>query len=149
MPTLEDILPKLSGAKSFTILDARSGYWIVKLDRASSLLTTFNTPFGRYCYNRLSFGLSSAQDVFQERVDEIFGDVPGCTDIADDLIIAGWKEDGSDHDATIKNVLERARSSGLRFNDDKMVVRCKEIHSLVISLVNTASVLAHPKSRPS
>ena len=127
MPTLDDVLPKLSGAKFFTILDARSGYWNVKLDRASSLLTTFNTPFGRYCYNRLPFGLSSAQDVFQERVDNIFGDVPGCTGIADDLIIAGWKEDGSDHDATLKTVLERARSSGLRFNDDKMVVRCKEI----------------------
>jgi len=71
--------------------------------------------------------LSSAQDVFQERVDEIFGDVPACTGIADDCIIAGWKEDGSDHDATLKTVLELARSSGLWFNDDKMVVRCKEI----------------------
>jgi len=33
-PTLEDILSKLSGAKFFTILDARSGYWNVKLDEA-------------------------------------------------------------------------------------------------------------------
>jgi len=84
--------------------DVRSGYRKVKLNRASSLLTTFNTPLGRYCYNRLSFGLSSAQEVFQERVDEIFGDVPACTGIADDRIIAGWEEDNSDHDATLKTM---------------------------------------------
>ena len=106
MPTLEDILPKLSGAKFFSILDARGGYWNVKLYKASSLLTTFNTPFGRYRYNRLPFGLSLSQDVFQERIDNIFGDIPGCAGIADDLVIAGWNEDGSDHDATLRTVLE-------------------------------------------
>jgi len=126
-PTLEDILPKLNGAKFFSILDARSGYWNVKLDKASSLLTTFNTPFGRYRYNRLPFGLSCSQDVFGERIEQTFGDIPGCTGIADDLVIAGWKDDGSDHDATLRAVLERARASGTRFNDEKMVVRCKEI----------------------
>ena len=99
----------------------------MKLDKASSLLTTFNTPFGRYRYNRLPFGLSSAQDVFQEHIERIFGDIPGCTGIADDLVIAGWQEDGSDHDATLRTVLERARTSGTRFNEEKMVVRCKEI----------------------
>ena len=46
-PTLEDILSKLHGAKWFSILDARSGYWNMKLDNQSADLTTFNTPFGR------------------------------------------------------------------------------------------------------
>ena len=56
-PTLEDVLSKLNGAKYFSILDLRSGYWNIKLDRESTLLTTFNTPFGRYMLNRLTFGL--------------------------------------------------------------------------------------------
>ena len=47
-PTLEDILPKLNGAICFSILDARSGYWNIKLAQESSLLATFNLPFGRY-----------------------------------------------------------------------------------------------------
>ena len=78
IPTLEDILPKLSGAKYLSILVARCGYWNAKLDNASSLLTTFNTPFGKYRYNRLTFGLALSQDVFHEHNDNIFGDIHGC-----------------------------------------------------------------------
>ena len=51
--TLEEVLPQLSGAKHFTKLDARLGYWTIKLSEASSYLTTFNTPFGRYRFLRL------------------------------------------------------------------------------------------------
>lgn len=47
IPTLEEILPKLDGAKVFSIVDARFGYWNVGLDKGSSYLTTFNSPFGR------------------------------------------------------------------------------------------------------
>ena len=69
-PTFEDILPKLNNAKFFSILDARSGYWNIKLDDESSYYTTFNTPYGRYRFLRLPFGLVCAQDVFQRKVDE-------------------------------------------------------------------------------
>ena len=126
-PTLDDILPKLNGAKYFTILDARSGYWNIKLDEESSYATTFNTPIGRFRFLRLPFGLVCAQDVFQKKVDETFGELPGVTGIADDIVIVGYKEDGSDHDANLKRVLDTARSAGIRFNPEKMVVKCTAI----------------------
>ncbi|XP_061184909.1 uncharacterized protein K02A2.6-like [Saccostrea echinata] len=47
-PTIEEILPNLSRAKVFSVLDARNGFWHVELDKESSMLTTFNTPFGRF-----------------------------------------------------------------------------------------------------
>ena len=56
-PTLEEITHKFTGATVFSTLDAKSGYWSVKLNDESSLLTTFHTPFGRYCYHRMPFGL--------------------------------------------------------------------------------------------
>ncbi len=71
-PTLVDILPKLNGAKCFSILDACSGYWNIKLDQDSSLCTTFNSPFGRYRFLRLPFGLVCAQDIFQRKVDDLW-----------------------------------------------------------------------------
>ena len=126
-PTLEDVLSQLHGAKCFTILDARSGYWNVPLDKESALLTTFNTPFGRFCYNRLPMGLKCAQDVFQREIDNKFGSIPGVFAIANDLVIAGFKADGSDHDKSLRLVLERARETGARFNEEKMVARCKQI----------------------
>ena len=41
LPTIDDILPNLSNAKCFSVLDAKNGFWHVELDRESSLLTTF------------------------------------------------------------------------------------------------------------
>ena len=48
LPTIEEIATRLYGAKLFTILDVRHGFWQVALGEQSSLLTTFNIPFGRY-----------------------------------------------------------------------------------------------------
>ena len=57
-PTLEDILPKLSCARCFSILDSRSGYWNFKLDQESSQCTTFKSPFGRYRFTREIYPVS-------------------------------------------------------------------------------------------
>ena len=48
MQTVEEILPNLLKTKVFSILDAKDGFWKVRLDEQSSYLTTFWTPFGRY-----------------------------------------------------------------------------------------------------
>ena len=46
MPTFDEAIQKDQGAKYFSKLDARHGYWSLCLDDESSELTTFNTPFG-------------------------------------------------------------------------------------------------------
>jgi len=49
LPTVEEVTTRLKNAKVFSVVDAKFGFWQVKLDQESSELTTFNTPFGRYC----------------------------------------------------------------------------------------------------
>lgn len=44
LPTVEEVATSPSKAKVFSVLDAKSGFWQVPLDEASSRLTTFNTP---------------------------------------------------------------------------------------------------------
>ena len=51
MPTIEVIVARLPRAKIFSVLDAKSGFWQVKLSEESCKLTTFNTPFGRYYWH--------------------------------------------------------------------------------------------------
>ena len=51
-PTVEEIAHKLSGATTFSKLDAKSGYWAVPLHPDSQLVTTFNSPLGRFCFTR-------------------------------------------------------------------------------------------------
>ena len=122
----EDILPQLQGTSVFTILDARSGYWNVKLDDESKWLTTFNTPYGRYCFRRLPFGLISAQDVFQKKVDHTFEDLPGVvTAIADDIVVFGKTE--AEHDKHLDDVMKRSQHVGLCLNPDKCVVKSDRI----------------------
>ena len=58
LPTLDELLPKLSRAKVFRTLDAKDGFYQVGLDENSSLKTTFWTPFGHYKYRRLPFGIT-------------------------------------------------------------------------------------------
>ena len=65
MHSVDENLAKLGDSKIFSKLDANSGFWQIPLDGKSKLLTTFVTPFGRFCFNRLPFGISSAPKIFQ------------------------------------------------------------------------------------
>ena len=66
-PTIDKILPELSGAKVFSIVDAKNGFWHIELDDDNSCLTTFNSPFGQFCWGRLPFWLCIAPGEFQRR----------------------------------------------------------------------------------
>ena len=67
LPSVEETLAKLGGAKVFSKLDTNSGFHQIPLTEESKLLTTFITPFGRFCYNRLPFDITSAPEHFQMR----------------------------------------------------------------------------------
>ena len=69
LPSVEDTLACLAGVQWFSKLDANSGFWQVELDPKSALLTTFITPFGRYCSNRLPFGINLHQNTFSASVE--------------------------------------------------------------------------------
>ena len=116
-PTLEEMTFRLEGATVFSKLDARSGYWSITLDDESSTLTTFNTPFGRYRFLRLPFGLNLSQDIFQERMDIILENCPGTISIADDIGVFG--KDQQEHYSNLMNLMKEALKNGLVFNDTK------------------------------
>ena len=63
-PALEELNHKFTGARYFSKLYAKAGYWGVQLHKDSQLLTTFQSPYGRYVFKRLPFGLSASQDIF-------------------------------------------------------------------------------------
>ena len=64
LPKVEETLGQLNGATIFSKVDANSGFWQILLARKSKLLTTFLTPFGRYYFNKLPFGIFSAPQFF-------------------------------------------------------------------------------------
>ena len=75
LPLVEQTLAQIGGAKHFSKLDANSGFWQIELDPETAKLTTFITPVGRFCFNRLLFGITSTPEHFQRRMTEILCDI--------------------------------------------------------------------------
>ena len=125
IPTAEDIASRLNGKKLFSIVDEKDGFWQVNLDEESSYLCTFNTPFGRYRFKRMPFGISSAPEVFQKKNEALFGDIDGVEIIFDDIIVAAESE--VEHDTIMRKLLQRAREANVKFNEAKLQFKVSEV----------------------
>ncbi len=125
MKNLEDILPDLAGSHCFSKLDTRSAYWTIQLSNDSSYLTTFNSPYGRYRYLRLPYGLKSSQDLFQRKLEECLEGLAGVVAIVDDVIVHGRTR--QEHDQNLHMVLRRMAEKGVKLNDDKLEVGVSQV----------------------
>uniref|UniRef100_A0A3P9KIH1 ribonuclease H n=1 Tax=Oryzias latipes TaxID=8090 RepID=A0A3P9KIH1_ORYLA len=117
LPTLDDITPKLAGAKVFSTLDASSGFWQIPLDPTCQKLTTFITPMGRFCFRRLPFGITSAPEIFQRLMSNLLKDLEGTVVVMDDILVYGSNKE--EHDNRLKAVLQTVKASGLKLNRAK------------------------------
>ena len=125
-PTVEEVAHKFAHSCFFTKLDAHLGYWSIVLDQDSSMLTTFNSPFGRYCFLQLPFGLVCSQDIFQKKMDQILKECQGCIRIADDITVHGRTE--TEHDAHLQDLMRVAHKYNLVFNPQKTHVKAQAVN---------------------
>ena len=88
MKTVDEVASGLQGANVFSVLDAKNGFWQLKLDEESSCLCTFNTPIGRYRLTKLPFGVKRASEIFQKTMDWMVEDLDGVEMIMDDVVVA-------------------------------------------------------------
>jgi len=123
LPILDDVLPKISHAKYFSKLDVKDSYWHVELDDASSKLTTMITPFGRFRWARLPFGLKVSSEIFQRKLSEALGDLEGVFTIADDIVVAGCGRNDSDamndNEKKLNALYKRCKERNVVLNEEK------------------------------
>ena len=117
LPAVEQTLAQLAGARVFTKLDANSGFWQIPLAKESSLLTTFITPYGRFRFNRLPFGITSAPEHFQRRMSGLLQDMEGTVCLMDDILVHGRSQE--EHDQRLIAVLCRLQEAGITLNEKK------------------------------
>ena len=125
LPTIEEVTGRMPNAKVFSVLNAKSGFWQIPLDEASSLLCTFNTPHGWYKFKRLPFGIKSAPEVFQKHMKQLLEVLEGVEVIMDDMPV--WGENNEQHNERLIKLLERLRATGLQLNKDKCNIGLTEI----------------------
>ena len=135
MPKVEDIFSKWSRATYFTMLDLRAGYHHILLDKPSIPNTAFISPFGKYEYIKVLFGLAQPPAYFQELMTGILKGFNFTITYLDDIII--FSKTLQEHLSHIRKVFEKLWSSKLSMKMSKCNFFSKEIQYLGYILSTT------------
>ena len=109
-------------------MDLKHGYHQLLLHPDSRAIATFSTPWGNMRPKRLIFGAKSSQDLFDEAMYRIFGDIPHCLNQRDDILIGGSTL--AEHYQTLETVLQRQGTSALRLIKRNVSLGFKNLNSM-------------------
>ena len=119
LPRIDDLLDALHGAKWFSTLDLKSGYWQVPITEQDKAKTAFRTSSGQlFEFNQVPFGLCNAPATFSHLMDRVLAGLhwETCLFYLDDIIVfSTWEE----HLARLRQVFERLRHANLKLGADK------------------------------
>ena len=119
LPNIQDILDKLGRSRYFSALDCASGYHQIPIAENDRKKTAFSTSSGHFEYTRMPFGLKSAPATFQRLMNNVLSGLLGLKALVylDDILIFG--ETMSEHNAKLREVLERIREYNVKLQPDK------------------------------
>ena len=112
MVTLDEILERVGDSGCLSKLDLSKGFYQIGVEKDSVEKTAFVSPFGKYAFNRMPFGLKNAPAIFQRCMEEVLRD---CFDFAapyiDDILV--FSKNGVEHASHLRRVLEALKKNGL------------------------------------
>ncbi|UYV64144.1 K02A2.6-like [Cordylochernes scorpioides] len=106
-PAPAELLHEIPKAKYYTVLDVKSAYWHIPVAKEYRDLLVMTTPFGKFRYNRLPFGLKISAQIFVEKMTNIFRDSFQNITYVDDLLI--YADTIQEHNKKLKGILEKAK----------------------------------------
>lgn len=119
LPNIEETFTALSGAKWFSVMDLKSGYYQVEVAEEDKPKTAFVCPLGFYEFNRMPQGVTNAPSTFQRLMEKCVGDLH-LTEVLvflDDLIV--FSDTLEEHESRLMKVLTRLRDYGLKLSPEK------------------------------
>lgn len=135
LPRKDYIIERIKGKKWFSSLDAKSGYYQLRLEAGTKELTTFSCPPQKlYQFTVLPMGLKQAPGIFQEFMDRNLSGLEDiCLAYLDDIIVfsTGTKHK---HLEVVLKVLERCKEKGLILNKKKAQIGVQEIEFLGLNI---------------
>ena len=125
LPKLDEMYAKLKGAKVFSTINLRSGYHHITLGKDSRAKTAFVTPFDKYEFLMVPFGLAQAPAYFQLLINKVLEGLSYAMTYLDDIIIFSKNE--LEH---LEEVFHQLRQAGLKMKHSKCDFFKSEIHYL-------------------
>ena len=125
---IDEMYVKLKGAKVFSTIDLRSRYHHIALGKSSRAKTAFVTPFGKYEFLMVPFGLAQAPAYFQLLMNKVLKGLKFAMTYLDDIII--FSENKSQHLEHLETVFSCLREAGLKMKWSKCDFFKSEIHYL-------------------
>ena len=128
LPKIDEMYAKLKGAKFFSTIDLRSGYYHIALGKDSCAKMAFVTPFGKYEFLQVPFGLAQAPAYFQHLMNQVLDNCSFAMTYLDDIII--FSESEEQHLAHIEEIFKRLEAADLKMKRSKCDFFKKHIHYL-------------------
>jgi hypothetical protein len=132
--SIQNAFDKMKGAKFFSVIDLRKGYWSIPIKEKDRWITSFRTPQGFFQWKVLPMGIKTASPIFAQAVDQMlskkiesesFRKMMGqdadtgkfVFAYVDDIIIYSKTEE--EHAKHIADILRRIKEFGFRINSEK------------------------------
>ena len=131
LPRIDDLLDALHGAKWFSTLDLKSGYWQVPITEQEKAKTAFRISSGQlFEFNQVPFGLCNAPATFSRLMDHVLAGLhwETCLFYLDDIIV--FSSTLEEHLTRLRQVFERLRHANLKLGADKYTFAAKEVNYL-------------------
>ena len=116
LPRIDNSIETLSGAKWFSTLDLKSGYWQVQLDATDKDKTAFSTGRGLWQFTVMPFGLANAPATFERLMEQVLAGLPLSTALVylDDILVAG--RSFANQMANLRVVMQRFREANMKLS---------------------------------
>ena len=140
-PTPHELVMRsdMQNAQYFTVVDALKGYHQIPIAVDDQLLTTFITPFGRFCYIKSPFGISSISEHYNRRMDEALHGLPRIVHLVDDCLIV--PQNKAQHEEDVRRFLHRCRDQGIALNGTKFVYAQEKVTFAGLQLTRNGSTI--------
>ena len=136
LPRIADIMDKIASKLYFSTLDLKKAFHQIAIHPDDVQKTAITTPFGLFEYQTMPFGLRNAAQMFQRHMDSILqGFEAFAAAYIDDIII--FSDSAEDHEQHISTILGVLKENSLQLNNEKCVLRSKEIEFLGFRISNS------------
>ncbi|UYV63307.1 K02A2.6-like [Cordylochernes scorpioides] len=126
-PAPAELLHEIPKSKYYTVLYVKSAYWHIPVANECRDLLVMTTPFGKFRYNRLPFGLKISAQIFVEKMTNIFRDSFQNITYVDDLLI--YADTIQEH-KKLKGILEKAKEKNIKFDLTKALICLTKVRFL-------------------